>query len=399
MDYMTQLYKNKSIQLQEQIIFLEAKLKHLAEEVPTRTGLDLRHVSDRAPTTNVDTILDRISRYGKGNLTPQETTALARASYVRKSTVGRNVAEPTSSKAPAKTPSKPVQPKPASPSAVDQPKTVIDKGMGAVKTGAKTVAAQFPTNIAQYPAKTGQLISDTVKGLSPVKKVPGGIGFNASGLRNLTGFGAGYAAMKGTDIAMDAMGVKNQPWADYVSTPASWAAGAVADTAVSTALGGALPTAGALGGAALSGAGAGLAAVAGYKAGEAISNMELPFQDKDKRATVADVTGKGLYYAARTPFNWIAGNDLGAGTSDLNTPPTGKKGGEPAINIKNAAEDKEEEERLAKAKAIEAKTRKMSGKSDVPTPEGTKEYDDKNLPDEFFSSPEEAAAYRAQRAA
>ena len=41
----------------------------------------------------------------------------------------------------------------------------------------------------------------------------------------------------------------------------------------------------------------------------------------------------------------------------------------------------------------------MSGKSDVPTPEGTKEYDDKNLPDEFFSSPEKAAAYRAQRAA
>ena len=395
MDYMTQLYKNKSIQLQEQINLLEAQLKHLAEEVPTRTGLDLRHVSDRAPTTNVDTILDRISRYGKGNLTPQETTALARASYVRKSTVGRNVAEPTSSKAPAKATSKPVQPKPASPSTVDQPKTVIDKGLGAVKTGAKTVAAQFPTNIAQYPAKTGQLISDTVKGLNPVKKVPGGIGPNYSGLRNLGGFGAGYAAMKGTDIAMDAMGIKNE-WA---RTPTSWAAGAVADTAVSTALGGALPTAGALGGAALSGAGAGLAAVAGYKAGEAISNMELPFQDKDKRATVADVTGKGLYYAARTPFNWMAGNDLGAGTSDLNTPPTGKKGGEPAINIKNAAEDKEEEERLAKAKAIEAKTRKMSGKSDVPTPEGTKEYDDKNLPDEFFSSPEEAAAYRAQRAA
>jgi len=395
MDYMTQLYKNKSIQLQEQIDLLEAQLKHLAEEVPTRTGLDLRHVSDRAPTTNVDTILDRISRYGKGNLTPQEATALARASYVRKSTVGRNVAEPTSSKAPGKATSKPVQPKPASPSAVDQPKTVINKGLGAVKTGAKTVAAQFPTNIAQYPAKTGQLISDTAKGLSPVKKVPGGIGFNASGFRNIGGFGAGYAAMLGTDKAMDAMGIESE-WA---RTPTSWAAGAVADTAVSTALGGALPTAGALGGAALSGAGAGLAAVAGYKAGEAISNMELPFQDKDKRATVADVTGKGLYYAARTPFNWMAGNDLGAGTSDLNTPPTGKKGGEPAINIKNASEDKEEEERLANAKAIEAKTRKMSGKSDVPTPEGTKEYDDKNLPDEFFSSPEKAAAYRAQRAA
>jgi len=233
-----------------------------------------------------------------------------------------------------------------------------------VKGGAKQVA-----KIVTIPA---EVIGSTLKSLNPVKKVPGGVGVNWGGVRNIGGFGAGIGGMIGAEAAMDAVGIKDQSWADYVRTPVSYAAGGAADVAGTALLGGALPTAGALGAAAAQGAGIGAAAIGGYKLGE--------------------------YIGDKTGFHDWLGNKIGGGAA-LNTAKTGLRGGVPSINIKNDAEDAEEEAKLKRARDIEAKANQMAGKSkSTPVPAGQMEYDDDQLPDEFFSSPEEAAAYRNQRA-
>ena len=231
-----------------------------------------------------------------------------------------------------------------------------------VKGGAKQVA-----KLVTIPA---EVVTSTVKSLNPVKKIPGGVGVNWGGVQRIGGLGAGIGGMIGAEAALDAVGIKDQSWANAVRVPVSYAAGGAADVVGTALFAGTLPSAAAVGSAAAGGAALGAVGYGSYKLGE--------------------------YIGDKTGLHDAIGNALG-GASELNTAKTGLRGGVPGINIKNDAEDAEEEARLKRARDIEAKANKMAGKPTV-VPAGQMEYDDAELPDEFFSSPEEAAAYRNQRA-
>jgi hypothetical protein len=231
-----------------------------------------------------------------------------------------------------------------------------------VKGGAKQVA-----KLVTIPA---EVVTSTVKSLNPVKKIPGGVRVNWGGVQRIGGLGAGIGGMIGAEAALDAVGIKDQSWANAVRVPVSYAAGGAADVVGTALFAGTLPSAAAVGSAAAGGAALGAMGYGSYKLGE--------------------------YIGDKTGLHDAVGNALG-GASELNTAKTGLRGGVPGINIKNDAEDAEEESRLKRARDIEAKANKMSGKPTL-VPAGKMEYDDDNLPDEFFSSPEEAAAYRNQRA-
>jgi hypothetical protein len=177
------------------------------------------------------------------------------------------------------------------------------------------ISSQFPTKFSQYPKEGFNFVKDTLKSVNPVKLTPGKtlpVGVNLGGVRNIVGLGAGYYGMVGADAAMDAMGIKDQPWADWVRTPVSYAAGGVADTATVAALSGTLPTLGALGAAAGQGGLIGLAAIGGYKAGD--------------------------YIGDKTGFHNFIANQIEQ-KSQLNTRPTGLPGGNRAQILKNARED------------------------------------------------------------
>jgi hypothetical protein len=216
------------------------------------------------------------------------------------------------------------------------------------------VKGQFPT-LTKPSTVPGALKREIVGGVKHM--------FTPAGL---AGLGAGYVADKALDVAADVTGVETlkNPW---VKTPTSWAAMNAVDTAVgqgARALGTRAGLA-AVGGSAVSGALLGAAAYGGYKAGEALSDVELPFQGEGKRATVSDALGKGIYYAARSPFNWIAGNATGAGTSDLNEKPKGVAGGDAAMLARNAAADEEEKQKAKeRAEWIANRAKQLQGQSE-----------------------------------
>jgi hypothetical protein len=396
MDYLTEYYKNQIDTLEEYKSLLESLLSNFAFDdsgPPSRTGLDLRHVEDRVPTTNIDVILGRISRYGKGNLTPKELEVLSRASAARQprrvggeptgastpSSKPSSASSSTPSRAPANTSTNPKPPSTSS----NVGRTLARNIPTVIKAGTalgKMVPQQFPTagqvvkggakQAAKLVTVPAEVVTSTLKSLNPVKKVPGGVGVNWGGVQRIGGFGAGIGGMIGSDLAMDAVGIKDQSWANAVRIPVAYAAGGAADVAGTALFAGTLPSAAAVGSAAAGGAALGAVGYGSYKLGEYLG----------------DKTGLQ---------DWL-GNKIG-GAAELNTTKTGVRGGDPNINIKNAAEDAEEEAKLKRAKDIEAKANKMSGKPTV-VPAGQMEYNDADLPDEFFSSPEEAAAYRNQRA-
>jgi len=410
MNYLTEYYKNQIDTLEEYKALLESllfELSNLNEDgPPPRTGLDLRHVSDRVPTTNIDVILDRIRRYGKGNLTPKELAVLSRATAGRQP---RSVGgEPTGASTPSSTgsnPSRTVNGRPVTSSAANnsgKPNGLVE--LGPTKTPStssnvgRTVARNIPTvikagtalgkmvpqqlptagqvvrggarQVAKLVTIPAEVVTSTVKSMNPVKRVPGGVGVNFGGIQRIGGLGAGIGGMIGSDLAMDAVGIKDQSWANAVRIPLSYAVGGAADVAGAAILAGAVPSAAAMATAAAGGAAVGAVGYGSYKLGE--------------------------YIGDKTGLHDAIGNALG-GASELNTAKTGLRGGVPGINIKNDAEDAEEEAKLKRARDIESKANKMAGKPTV-VPAGQMEYDDAELPDEFFSSPEEAAAYRNQRA-
>ena len=445
MNYLTEYYKNQIDTLEEYKALLESllfELSNLNEDgPPPRTGLDLRHVSDRVPTTNIDVILDRISRYGKGNLTPKELEVLSRATAGRQP---RSVGgEPTGASTPTNTGSNPsgtVNGRPVTSSAANnsgKPNGLVELGptntgsnpsgtvngrpvtssaannsgkpnglveLGPTKTPStasnvgRTVARNIPTvikagralgnmvpqqlptagqvvrggakQVAKLVTIPAEVVTSTVKSMNPVKRVPGGVGVNFGGIQRIGGLGAGIGGMIGSDLAMDAVGIKDQSWANAVRIPLSYAVGGAADVAGAAIIAGAVPSAAAMATAAAGGAAVGAVGYGSYKLGE--------------------------YIGDKTGLHDAIGNALG-GASELNTAKTGLRGGVPGINIKNDAEDAEEEAKLKRARDIEAKANQMAGKPTV-VPAGQMEYDDAELPDEFFSSPEEAAAYRNQRA-
>jgi len=393
MDYLIEYYKNQIDKLEEYKALLESllfELSNLNEDgPPPRTGLDLRHVKDRVPTTNIDVILDRIKLYGKGNLTPKELEVLSRASAARQPR--RVGGEPTGASTPFSKPSSKPSIKPSRTTASPKPpstsstvgRRVVNNIPTVIKAGTalgKMVPQQLPTagqvvkggakQVAKLVTIPAEVVTSTLKSLNPVKKVPGGVGVNWGGVQRIGGFGVGIGGMIGSDLAMDAAGIKDQSWANAVRIPVSYAAGGAADVAGTALFAGTLPSAAAVGSAAAGGAALGAVGYGSYKLGEYLG----------------DKTGLQ---------DWL-GNKIG-GAAELNTTKTGVRGGDPNINIKNAAEDAEEEAKLKRAKDIEAKANKMSGKPTA-VPAGQMEYNDAELPDEFFSSPEEAAAYRNQRA-
>jgi hypothetical protein len=366
MNYLTEYYKNQIDALEEYKALLESLLSNFAFDdsgPPSRTGLDLRHVNDRARTTNVNTILDRLRIYGKENLTPQELEVLSRASAARQP---RNVGgEPTGASTPSSKPSSapsrapastPTNPKPPSTSS-NVGRTVARNIPTVIKAGTalgKMVPQQLPTagqvvrggakQAAKLVTVPAEVVTSTLKSLNPVKKVPGGVGVNWGGVQRIGGFGAGIGGMIGADLAMDAVGIKDQSWANAVRIPVAYAAGGAADVAGTALFAGTLPSAAAVGSAAAGGAALGAVGYGSYKLGE--------------------------YIGDKTGLHDALGNALG-GAAELNTAKTGVRGGVPGINIKNDAEDAEEAAKLKRARDIEAKANQMAGKSkSTPVPAG-----------------------------
>jgi chemotaxis protein histidine kinase CheA len=238
----------------------------------------------------------------------------------------------------------------SSTSSTETPKTTPP--VGGFQSFTNKIFPTFKQGLGATTKAVGSEVAGSVKHLF----TPAGLG----------GLGAAYATDVALDKAADITGqqaLKN-PW---IKTPASWAAGQAVDTAIGQGVRALGTRAGlaAVGGSALQGAAVGAAAYGGYKAGEAIANAEHPFQEEGKHETVADAFGKGIYYVARSPFNWIAGNKTGAGTSDLNEKPTGVAGRDPTINATNAAED-EEEDRKNKERAawIAQRAKELQGQSE-----------------------------------
>jgi hypothetical protein len=295
MSYLTDYYK-------KQCVLLEERLQYLSSEIHT-----LQHnLSEADYSSAMDEMINMPAEEFEAKIKGHPHEGMGRSARMDgRARMGLPPDPPRESSGSAK-------PSGGSPKPSGGP---IPGSQSLGKEVSNLISSQFPTKVSQYPKETGKFVKDTVKSLNPVKMRPGKtipVGVNLGGVRNLVGLGAGYYGMVGSDAAMDAMGIKDQPWADWVRTPASYAAAGVADAATVAALSGTIPTLGALGVAAGQGAGIGLAAVGGYKVGE--------------------------YIGDKTGLHDALGNKLG-GASQLNTRPTGTPGGNRAQILKNAKED------------------------------------------------------------
>ena len=175
-------------------------------------------------------------------------------------------------------------------------------------------------------------------------------------LKGAAGLGIGAAADYGTQKALEALGVENETVKGLAGAAVGGAAGEAAAVGAGALMGSGAGAA-AVGSAAAGGAAVGAAAYGGYKLGE--------------------------YIGDKTGLHDYLGNKLG-GASQLNTKATGIAGGDPALKARWDAEEKAEQEKLA------------NQKPDT-TPAKQPEFQDANLPDDFFSSPAEAAKYRQER--
>jgi hypothetical protein len=371
MNYLTNYYKNKAEQLQEHYNFLQEQLKQLLEDVSNMTDAE-------------------IEEWVKGNAAnPEQADSMRETLKARRDKAKAAKSEKSSTK-PTEEPKTSSSTDSGSSERVKDPhadynqqareraeKAARDRAAAAEGRAAKgqssTSSTETPKTtppVSGFQSFTNKIFPTFKQGLGATTKA---VGSEVAGSvkhlftpAGLGGLGAAYATDVALDKAADITGqqaLKN-PW---IKTPASWAAGQAVDTAIGQGVRALGTRAGlaAVGGSALEGGLVGLAAYGGYKAGEALSGAELPFQGEGKHATVADAMGKGIYYVARSPFNWIAGNKTGAGTSDLNEKPTGVAGGDPTINAKNAAED-EEEDRKNKERAawIAQRAKELQGQSE-----------------------------------
>ena len=387
MNYLTNYYKNKSEQLQEHYNFLKNKLQSLMEDVSAMTDAEIENwvkgnaaneeqaasmretlkarrakaraakgtnsSSSSSSSSNVETTQTSSAKQEPQPETTTQTASSERVAdpYAEFNQKARERSEKRARDRAAAEEGKAAKGQNSSTSsASESPKTTT------APSGFESfINKRFPT-FKQGLGATTKAVGSEVAGSVKHLFTPAGIG----------GLGAAYATDIALDKAADITGqqaLKN-PW---IKTPASWAVGQAVDTGIGQGLRALGTRAGlaAVGGSALEGGLVGLAAYGGYKAGEALSNSELPFQGEGKHATVSDALGKGLYYAARTPFNWVAGNEMGAGTSDLNEKPKGVRGGDPTITAKNAVEDEDEERKNKERSAwIAQRAKELQGQSE-----------------------------------
>lgn len=302
MSYLTDYYK-------KQCVLLEERLQYLSSEIYT-----IQHnLSEADYSSAMDAIINMPVEEFEAKIKGHEHEGMGRsARRDGRARMGLPPDPPRERSGSAKPSGESVKPSGGSPKPSSGP---IPGSQSLGKEVSNLISSQFPTKFSQYPKESAKFVANAAKDLNPVKLRPGKtipVGVNLGGVRNIVGLGAGYYGMVGADAAMDAAGIKDQPWADWVRTPVSYAAGGVTDAATVAALSGTLPTLGALGSAAGAGAGLGLAVVGGYKAGE--------------------------YIGDKTGLHDALGNYFG-GASQLNTRPTGVPGGNRAQILKNAKED------------------------------------------------------------
>jgi chemotaxis protein histidine kinase CheA len=371
MDYLTNHYKFKAEQLQERYEFLQYELKMLTEWSENMSDADVeawvKQTAQNPEQANAlrELIKKRRARRQADNRnaskaesssapkteTPKAETPKApnsgptppprRDPYAESNAEARRKADERARTSAAEAEAKAAKGEPAKPAS--EVKAKKPAGPNKFTTFVK---GQFPTPVKNYPSALGKEIKDTAKTIF----TPRGFG----------GFAGGLGAAYGADKALEAAGIENE----WIRQAGSWGAGAAGDVAATAILAGSLPTIGGLGAAAAAGAVLGVGSLGGYKAGEAIMDLEHPFQGEGKHATISDALGKGIYYAARSPFNWIAGNATGAGTSDLNEKPKGVAGGDPAILARNAAADEEEKQKAKeRAQWIANRAKQLQGQS------------------------------------
>lgn len=299
MDYITKLYYNKYINLQEKYYQL------MEDGIDRLAAMSEQEFEDFVRANPGSEELAKKKRAeGKARKTNEPKPASKTSSTPTEEEIARNKAREQYAKewaqkqkeAEAKNP----KPGAAKPKAERTPKPA--------QTSVKPSIAQKTTNLAK--------------------------GFG----KGLAGFGVGmggyFLGKEASDIALGAAGVENETAKEIAGEAVGGAAGGVAATGVGSLMAGAgLPTAAAIGGAALKGGLVGLAAYGGFKAGQAISDIEID----EKGTQVSDVAGKTIYD--------IYGRMIGNGTSSeqLNTAKTGVVGGDKQKIAQNIADEAEEE--------------------------------------------------------
>jgi len=269
MDYMTQLYKNKSIQLQEQITFLEAQLLKMNEGIVLQTGQEFKK-------EYVDPTVKWAQRSKDLVTNPIQTTG---AAVSKVANAAKTVTTAT--------------------------KNAV---VGTTKTAAKAV-----TNPSAGIPEALMKAKDVAKGVIRVGG-PAAVGFLASELTD-----------KPTDVALDVLGVEDPMYRGSAKMATGFGAFSGAAAATSAALGGAAPGAAlAAGGAAvLPGVVAGAAmlpvAYGAYKAGGAIDDatgltdkiaklyagQEAKGKPVEKYPTVAELQAKTQAERAASPMQII----------------------------------------------------------------------------------------------
>jgi hypothetical protein len=195
----------------------------------------------------------------------------------------------------------------------------------------------LPTAAEGSLAKTG-LQSSTSLGSKATSLAPGL-------LKGAASLGVGAAADYATQKALEAAGVKNETAKGLAGAVVGGAAGEATAVGIGSLMGSGAGAA-AIGSAAASGAAIGAAAYGGYKLGE--------------------------YIGDKTGLQDYLGNKLG-GASQLNTKATGIAGGDPALKARWDAEEKAEQEKLAKQKpdTTPAKQTSQTAPTSLTTPTST----------------------------
>ena len=274
MDYITQLYHNKTIQLQEQIKLLEAKLLKINEGIVLNTGKDL--ITNTGQEFKKEFVDPTVKWAGRGKdlvTSPIETTGAAVTKVA------------------------------------DAAKTATTTTKNAVVGTAKT-AAKVVTNPSVGVPEALLKAKDVAKGVVRLAG-PASVGYWAS-----------EATDKPTEMALDAFGVEDPLYRESTKMATGFGAFSGAAVATSSLLGGAAPGAAlAAGGAAvLPGVVAGAAilpvAYGAYKAGGAIDDatgltdkiaktyagQEAKGKPVDKYPTVAELQAQTQAERAASPI-------------------------------------------------------------------------------------------------
>jgi hypothetical protein len=327
-----------------------------------RAETEAEAARQRGPSSPSDDALRKMREQGLNfeDLSQAEQDALrGRGEQLRNQDIGRRAAE--------------LRGETARPSATESPRLSAGSGGsppsgGGPRTGGGGEAP--PSGGSTRSTGAGEVAPSGGRGIETPR--PTGTNVPMSSLKKvgtrLTGFGAGMVtgglADAGTKAALRAAGVENEDILDIAGTGVGTGVGAATDIGTIAALSGA----GAAGaGAAAAGAilpftaaGAAGAALGKYVV-KPLADIEYKLPGESRAKSTIDRLGDSLYSGAlsytpggalvRMGTNLMAGNNLWAGSGDLNEKPTGVAGGDPAKNAQFAAEEQaEREEAQRKAK-------------------------------------------------